>query len=77
MPLHFFSPQLNSLKNLISFTDCGRTFTQVVSGVQSLRIISRLFDTNFNLIVLKEVLLKQQRLLNTFNFIIIPPQRSC
>jgi hypothetical protein len=39
--------------------------------------VSRLFDKIFNLIILKEVLLKQQRLLNTFNFIIIPPQRSC
>ena len=37
------------------------------------RSVSRLFDNNFNLIVLKEVLLKQQRLLNTFNIIIIPP----
>ena len=37
------------------------------------RSVSRLFDKNFNLIILKEVLLKQQCLLNTFNFIIIPP----
>jgi hypothetical protein len=37
------------------------------------RSVSRLFDKQINLIVLKEVLLKQQRLLSTFNFIIIPP----
>ena len=37
------------------------------------RSVSRLFDKKFNLIVLKEVLLNQQRLLSTFTFIIIPP----
>jgi hypothetical protein len=42
------------------------------------RSVSRLFDKHFRSIVLKEVLLKQQRLQNTFNFIIIPPAtKSC
>ena len=40
------------------------------------RSVSRLFDKNFNSIVLKEVLLNQQRLIKTFNFIIIPPPPS-